>query len=59
MLLQGVHGQLSSSANDTDNEAGVEAHLPEDNDVLADDLVDEHARLTDTLRPRGMGVEDF
>ena len=49
----------TSSANDTDNEAGVEAHLPEDNDVLADDLVDEHARLTDTLRPRGMGVEDF
>ena len=57
MLLQGVHGQLLSSANDTDNEAGVEAHPPEDNDVLAADLVDEHARLTDTLRPRGMGQQ--
>ena len=61
MLLQGVHGQLSSSANNAHKEAAMEAHPPKDNDVLADDLgtrlVDEHARLTDTLRPRGMGAQ--
>ena len=46
MLLQGTHAQSFSPA--ANNEAQEET-LPEDN-ILAVDLVDEHARLAEVLR---------